>query len=582
MVFMKIHAVHNKKTSIRFRYVIVILLLIGSSFILFMLTNSPIILFLNEDNNIVRASLNSYPANFVYSGGSYTIKTEGCTIPGLQPFDESIRKFIDKPKHVKQCEKVNTLFLKNNRTHIWINPKSFRFFNLSETSNVSCCYKSFYRPLAVDDVSSADIDDRVTYNECVEFSSYIEVTNEFVKVSCTYEYTTVYEKFFAFTPKKPLLNVQDVKEGLSYYNVIIMGVDAISRLNFHRTMPRTLSYLKQRGAVELLGYNKVGDNTFPNLIPMLLGIREQDLKNTCWPNAKSTFDYCPFIWNSFKDAGYYTAFGEDSSSLGTFNFEKVGFIHSPTDYYLHTFMHEAEKYSGNNRDFNSYICMGNVYFYNVLLNYIENLTNALKKLKLFGFFWEVTMSHDYLNYPMLMDDSYERFLNSLDDSGYLENTILILLSDHGIRWGDIRFTKQGRLEERLPFIHILLPPSFKENYPMAYKNINLNSHRLTTPFDIHATLVDLVNLDSIQDTNIKTRTSASYDDNRSISLFLPIPKNRTCALAGIEDHWCTCNRGIKLSPKSSEGREGAQYLITHINELESQTIRRLVGASFLL
>ncbi|CAG4944113.1 unnamed protein product [Colias eurytheme] len=566
MVITKLNLERNRKTTIRLRYVILLAILFGSSFCLLYLSNSPLILFVTEDP--LKTARRSFPYNIVHSDESYTIKTEGCTIPGLQPFDDSIKKFIERPKNVKQCENPNTSLLDKNRTHIWINSKNLRYFNLTENANITCCYKSFYRPLAVDDVSSAEIDDRVKYNECIEFSASIEVINEYVKVSCVHEYITIFEQFFAFTPKKPLFNRNDdFIENPTAYNVIVIGIDAISRLNFHRTMPKTLGFLRKRGAIELLGYNKVGDNTFPNLIPMLLGIQEQDLKKTCWPNTKSTFDNCPFIWNSFKSAGFYTAFGEDSASLGTFNFEKFGFIQSPTDYYLHTFMHEAEKYSGNNRDFNSYICMGNSYFYNVLLDYIENLTNALKTSKLFGFFWEVTMSHDYLNYPMLMDDSYERFLMSLDESGYLESTVLILLSDHGIRWGDIRFTKQGRLEERLPLIHILLPSSFYENYPVAYENINLNSGRLTTPFDIHATLLDLVNLEAISNYNIKLRSSTTYYKERSISLFLPIMNNRTCQMAGIEDHWCTCNRGIKLSTKSSEGQDAANHLTLHLNML---------------
>ncbi|CAH4014319.1 unnamed protein product [Pieris brassicae] len=572
MVIIKYNSDHARKITIRLRYVIGFVLVIGTTFFLFLLSNNPLILFMNE--NYIKASLKPYTINFAHSDGSFTIKTEGCTIPQLQAFDESIKKFIERPKHIKQCENFNTSFLENNRTHIWINHKNLRYFNLTDSTNITCCYKSFYRPLAIDDISSADIDDRVKYNDCIEFTSFIEVTNEFVKVSCVYEYTTIYEQFFAFTPKKPLLNVrEDINEEKEFYNVIVMGIDAISRLNFHRTMPRTLAFLKKRGAIELLGYNKVGDNTFPNLVPMLLGIREQDLKNTCWPNTKSTFDYCPFIWNAYKDAGYYTAFGEDSASLGTFNFEKFGFIQSPVDYYLHTFMHEAERYSGNNRDFNSYICMGNVFFYKVLLDYIENLTNALKSMKFFGLFWEITMSHDYLNYPMLMDDSYEEFLITLDNSGTLENTVLILLSDHGIRWGDIRFTKQGRLEERLPFIHILLPPSFRENYREAYKNMYLNSHRLTTPFDIHATLIDLVNLESINDNNIQLRSSTQYTNARSISLFLSIPDNRTCKAAGIEDHWCTCNKGIKLSTHCAEGRQAADYLVTYLNRLVSKNLK---------
>ncbi|VVC99870.1 unnamed protein product [Leptidea sinapis] len=504
----------------------------------------------------------------VDSNTNFTIKTKGCTIPELQPFDKSIRKFVEMPRNVKLCENYNSSLLKSNRTHILIDYGNLIYFNISSSANVTCCYKSFYRPVSVADVFADDVDERVAYSDCFEFVDSIEISDEFVKVSCVYEFIIFYEQFFAFTPKKyPQTNDGGDERNNPKFNVIMMGIDAVSRLNFHRTMPKTLAYLKKKEAIELYGYNKVGDNTFPNLIPMLLGIRESDLKRTCWPDRKSTFDNCPFIWNSFKDVGYYTAFGEDSASLGTFNYEKFGFIRNPTDYYLHTFITEAEIYSGNNKDYNSYICMGNKYFYDVLLEYIESLTRALRSSKLFAFFWEVTMSHDFLNYPMLMDASYERFLKQLDLSGYLDNTILIMLSDHGIRWGDIRFTKQGRLEERLPLIQVLLPPTFATTYPAAFENIEINRHRLTTPFDIHATLIDLTNLESINNSNIRSRSLAPYSGDRGISLFLPIPSNRTCKMAEIDDHWCTCNRGNALSVQSSGATQAASYLLSHLNAL---------------
>ncbi|CAH0726077.1 unnamed protein product, partial [Brenthis ino] len=508
--------------------------------------------------------------DFISSDDTFTIKTDGCTIPGLNPFAEDIRKFIERPKSIKSCHQSNISLLNNNETHIWINEDNLRYYDVPPL-NLSCCYRSFYRPLAILDIYSMDVDNRVKYESCIEFSNYIEVMNEFVRVACYYREKFIYDQFFLFAPKKPFVTFKDeyseIPQNQTAYNIIIIGIDAISRLNFYRTMPKTLSFLKKKGAIEFYGYNKVGDNTFPNLTPILLGMKDTELKKTCWPNMRATFDNCPFIWDSFKEVGYYTALGEDTATLGTFNFEKFGFSRTPTDYYLHTFMHEAERYTGNNRDFNSYICMGSKYFYKILLDYIENLTLTLKSSKLFGFFWEVTMSHDYLNYPMAMDDDYETLLKRLDYHRYLDETILIILSDHGIRWGEIRFTKQGRLEERLPLMHILLPNSFRDNFSLAYENMKLNSHRLTTPFDVYATLVDLVNVDVLKNENIKLRSRAHYAFDRGISLFLPVPSNRTCETAEIDDHWCTCHKGQKIQTSSLEAREAAQKLLWHLNSL---------------
>lgn len=549
---------------LRFKYLFILSTVLGSSILILFIRTSTEPLFYSGSQY---TNVESYRLGESEEGT--TINTEGCTIPDLKPFDESINKFIERPKNVKPCKDADYPLLNNNDTHIWIVSSHLPYYNVPEIYNISCCYKSFYRPAAISDILSINVDDRVLYDKCIFFYNSIEATHEFVRVSCTYEFKIIYQKFFLFARKKHFLSYKgdaiETPQNHSTYNVIVIGIDAISRLNFYRTMPKSLAYLKKKGAVELLGYNKLGDNTFPNLIPLLMGIKETDLKRVCWPNTRSSFDNCPFIWEWYKQAGYYTALGEDNARLGTFNLDKFGFTRTPTDYYIHTFMHEAETLVGNNKDFNAYLCMGDKYFYKVLLDYIENLASTLKPFRWFGFFWEVSMSHDYLNYPMLMDDNFESFLKNMDLKGHLNDSILILLSDHGLRWGDIRYTKQGRLEERLPLVHILLPNSFREEYNLAYKNIKNNAHRLTTPFDVHATLSDLLNMEDIKNEQIALRSHTSYASNKNISLFVPIPGNRTCQTAGIADHWCTCTKTSKISVKSEEAQLAAAHLVRNLN-----------------
>ncbi|CAK1602895.1 unnamed protein product [Parnassius mnemosyne] len=556
--------------SVRLRYLFLVATIFGGSFIIISLSNYTNILFLENEVQLgISGSSMDIHQNLETYNDRFTIRTKGCSIPALHPYDESIKRFVEFPRGMKQCPNTNKSLLNNNRTHIWVLHENKKHHNISDERIFSCCYRAFSRPSAIKDIESSGIDNRVQYKDCVYFDNYIKATDEFVRVSCHFDRIEVYQQFFLFAPPKKFMShgTNEWAGDKQAYNVLIMGIDAVSRLNFHRTMPKTLKFFKNRGAVELLGYNKVGDNTFPNLMPLLLGYKDSELKTTCFPYEQSTFDNCPFVWEWFKQAGYYTALGEDSSSLGSFNYFKKGFSHTPTDYYIHTFINEAEKNTGKIKDFNSYLCMNEKYFFQVLLDYIENLTLTLKSSKLFAFFWEITMSHDYLNYPMVMDTSYELLLNKLEASKYLHETILVLLSDHGIRWGNIRSTKQGRLEERLPFVYILTPHSFREKYSAAYSNLKLNSRRLTTPFDLHETLNDLVDLKNIENENIIFRGDNTYATKRGISLFMPVPDNRTCEMAGIDDHWCTCHRGKKLSTDSSDALEAAAHLVRQLNLL---------------
>lgn len=554
----------TQRTTNRSRYLLLVTLVVGGSFFLFFL-NYYSIQFTYYKNEPI---LNQH--NFV-NEELFSVNTEGCTIPAMKPLDESIIEFVEYPNKLPRCPNSNYALTGCNKTHIWINKnnKTLLHYKIHSEDHVTCCYKSFYRPSVIDDINSHNIDDRIVYNKCIRFYDVIEVRHdEFVAIECFYGERTVSKQYYIFAPMKEIIlydRALQISEKKSAYNVIILGIDNVSRMNFHRTMPRTLNYLLDNGAIELKGYNKVGDNSYPNLVALLLGHNEVEVKKTCHPYQHVSFDECPFLWHWYKEAGYYTAFGEDIASLGTFNYLTDGFARTPTDYYMHPFMVEAQKKVGSVKQLNSELCMGDRYFYKVLLNYVEDLTETLNHSKMFAFFWEITMSHDYLNNPMTMDESYVGFLNRLKVRKYLDKSILIIMSDHGIRWGAIRSTKQGRLEELLPFAFVLTPPTFKNKYRDAFNNLAINRRRLTTPFDMHKTLLDLINLENIKDEKIALRTKDSYAIERGISLFLPVPTNRTCKSAGILDHWCSCHISEKISPVKQEVKDAADQLVSQIN-----------------
>ena len=118
--------------------------------------------------------------------------------------------------------------------------------------------------------------------------------------------------------------------------------------------------------------------------------------------------------------------------------------------------------------------------------------------------------------------------------GHLDRSLLLLMSDHGARFQNVRATEQGKYEERMPFVAVRLPPSFATKYPEIVENLRANADRLTTPFDLHETLVDVI------DFQPKRHHGDGSRDRRAFSLFRPIPANRTCAEAGVEPHWYVC------------------------------------------
>lgn len=69
---------------------------------------------------------------------------------------------------------------------------------------------------------------------------------------------------------------------------------------------------------------------------------------------------------------------------------------------------------------------------------------------------------------------------------------ILMLAIIIFRFATVRNTLQGKLEERLPFFSFVFPEWFKTKYSQQYRNFQDNLNTLSTPFDVHATLEDIL------------------------------------------------------------------------------------------
>ncbi|WP_143215162.1 DUF229 domain-containing protein, partial [Acinetobacter baumannii] len=93
-------------------------------------------------------------------------------------------------------------------------------------------------------------------------------------------------------------------------------------------------------------------------------------------------------------------------------------------------------------------------------------------------------SHEYVNDVQAMDGDLLNMLTEIHENGYLNNTIFILMCDHGNRFDGIRQTFIGRLEDSLPFFSITVPPWFLQKYHAIHNALKINRKRLITVFDV--------------------------------------------------------------------------------------------------
>jgi hypothetical protein len=136
-------------------------------------------------------------------------------------------------------------------------------------------------------------------------------------------------------------------------------------------------------------------------------------------------------------------------------------------------------------------------------------------------------SEDELNNYAVLDNKFYQFLLDLNKSQALDNTILILLADHGLHGHD--WTELWReFDHRNPFLQILIGKNVVGS-DVIIKHLKDNSDKLVTNADIYMTFARF--------------------SNTSLPLILPtgidlltenIPEDRSCRTANIPDEWCNC------------------------------------------
>nr|XP_034184606.1 uncharacterized protein LOC117606349 [Osmia lignaria] len=466
-----------------------------------------------------------------------------CKLPHLDVSNPEITKFLhDVPP--LSCTPEDWVILRGSRLVISNRAKK-------KYGSISCSFSEILR----------DDDYNVSFMPSVESDdSYVLKHSDFVNVKCESKNGDEWHSVMAGVKDDPQVKEKNRWENVGSkalkLNVLMFGFDSLSRNTFIRKLPKTYRYLKEYlNALVLEGYNIVGDGTPQALIPILTGKIELELPDTRKRmGLKANYvNVYPMIWNQYKQHGYITGFMEDVHHIGTFTYRLKGFKEQPTDHYMRTFYLAASPYF---RYYNKY-CVGGIPRHMVMLNYIKEIFNVHKNQPKFLFGFHGELSHDSYNDIGVVDDDLHNWLKDLHEFGHLNNTVLILMSDHGHRFAEIRNTVQGKQEERLPFFSFVFPPWFKKVYPEAYANFLHNTHYLTTPFDVHKTLETILNLETPKIGN---------RHERAISLFDKVPLDRTCADAFIEPHWCACLSWQEISVDENNVIAAAKYFIEFLNQ----------------
>jgi hypothetical protein len=344
---------------------------------------------------------------------------------------------------------------------------------------VYCEYATIIRETSIDD--SYSLNEYKIINQ-----SPTKIEDEYIKVRCFHQneinHTSHLQVAYEYVhfQIKPLKVDQTEKPTSKKFNVMILVLDSVSLLSMKRALPNTLKYLKSLSNFYLFEkHHVIGENTFQNLVPMLTGLDSElllnetiQLSNDGHKNESkitAPFDSFPFIWKNYSQANYTTYFSEEWRN-STFYADKFGFKDQPTNFYLRPYwlaLYDSHSYPATKFNSNPKPC-----YYNKLLHHLsfewlkafENAYSFVADVPRFGIIKLNEMSHDIMERIFWIDQDLLQLLYDLFNiEGFTENTLFILMGDHGHRFHEIRKTPIGKLEEKLPMFSMVVPERLLNN-----------------------------------------------------------------------------------------------------------------------
>ena len=358
--------------------------------------------------------------------------------------------------------------------YTWLNQSHFdRFFN-----NVMADMINF------DKIKYEEIDDNIKPEIFLKFDPITQMGNIDIKIN---------KKEKIANERNKIYNSLLPKDKPKYNNILFLYIDAISRPEFVRSMKNTEKFLSkyynstEKSFYQMMKYQNFIFFTQQNVNPMFFG--------ESMFNANGTS-----ILKRIKNKGFITGHSNNICTRQLYDIEDnytENIIYDNFDHENIAMMCDPNYYNPENR-FTPYMgpysirrrCLYGRDTFEYVLEYgekfWENYINEHKFLRLsFQDAHEGTL--EVIKY---LDIKLAEFLENFEKKGFLKDTAIFFVSDHGnnmIGFYNILQVEDYVLEKTLGTWFMLLP---------KIKNINekfleINQQRMVSPYDIHDTLLDM-------------------------------------------------------------------------------------------
>ena len=324
-------------------------------------------------------------------------------------------------------------------------------------------------------------------------------------------------------------------------NLILLYFDNLSRQHFHRKMNKFASFLSELSGkeeseydvFEFMRFHSVASYTYPNQAALFYGS-----SRTAKSESRNVYQY-------FSQNGFITATIYDIWVIIEWKIENV-----TSDVPFYSFDHAVFSfnwdYNHDGKDeplsifggINSYLNRW-LYGYNLFDIQFEYTSQIWEKYPDVRKFVRLDSNYNHEWTGELIrtsDEAYEKFFRDFQSKGYLKDTDIIIVADHGghfvISHTPI-FPDDSRFQEN--YFPVLFIISHKDTPKKNLDFLKNNQQQFMNSFDIYTTLKSFAN-----------RKISKNDDIKSFSVYHEeLPKGRECVDGdGIVYSQCYCRNNI--------------------------------------
>ena len=315
-----------------------------------------------------------------------------------------------------------------------------------------------------------------------------------------------------------------------FNNVYMIFFDAISRNHFNRKFKKSTKLLEKMlysnkkkedfynnyNAFQFFKYHSVDGHTEGNIFPIFFGNNRDSKKGIS-------------LVKFFNEKGFITASTHNSCVKEIFewitiseNFTFSHYDHENVAMFCDTNYEDKNDrwaiINGRNSIFRRCFYGRDSFEYNFeyILQFLKTYKNEKKFFRI-----SIEDGHEPTTEVIkYIDDSFSAFLIKILKYYFDTKTAIIIFSDHGAHLPgphDFLFYQERKIEKYLGLLLLILPNLYLYNS----SNIMFNQQQFITPFDIHATLLDMI--------NVKQYINRKINLNKGQSLFFKINgKIRSC------------------------------------------------------